>query len=175
MKDRQWNYPAGFIYKREKWPPGPWDGESDKMQFADPETGMACLIVRNSIGALCGYVGVDRGHPLHGRGYEQVGFFDVHGGLTFADGCSPCPDDPELGICHVSESGEPDNLWWFGFDCSHCYDVTPGMIVMLAGLRNPDNDRRNYKTVEYVKAECASLARQIKDYTSKEETDEQGS
>lgn len=44
---------------------GAWMQEPDKVQFEDPETGLPCLIVRNQMGALCGYVGVGPGHPLH--------------------------------------------------------------------------------------------------------------
>lgn len=33
----------------------------------------------------------------------------VHGGLTYSDRCH---DD----ICHVPAPGEPDDVWWFGFD-----------------------------------------------------------
>ena len=44
------------------WGPGPWQNEPDKRQWQDEATGLPCLIVRNSMGALCGYVGVSEGH-----------------------------------------------------------------------------------------------------------------
>ena len=40
------------------WGPGEWTDEPDKLQWVDEATGFDCLIVRNSLGALCGYVGV---------------------------------------------------------------------------------------------------------------------
>lgn len=54
---------------KSTWGPGPWQEEPDKIQYVDEATGLPCLIVRNgpTIGALCGYVGVLPGHPLHGK------------------------------------------------------------------------------------------------------------
>src|SRR5690606_18441494 len=28
-------------------------------------------------------------------------------------------------VCHVADAGEPDHVWWFGFDCAHCDDLSP--------------------------------------------------
>lgn len=85
---------------KSDWADGPWKNEPDKRQWQDPETGLPCLIVRGPAGALCGYVGVPKGHPWHGMGYSGNGEWgsperekspeavvDVHGGLTFAGGC----------------------------------------------------------------------------------------
>lgn len=61
--------------------------------------------MRGPVGALCGYVGVVKGHSWHGMGYSGNGEWgsqerekspeavvDVHGGLTFAGGCrKPTP------------------------------------------------------------------------------------
>src|SRR5688572_7588915 len=102
------------------WPPGPWQHEPDKAQWQDPATGLPCLIVRNSSGALCGYVGVSKGHPLFEVGYQGADDYDLscHGGLTYSEHCQPSTDEA-LGICHVPAPGEPDHVWWFGFDCAH--------------------------------------------------------
>lgn len=69
------------------WGRGVWANEPDKIQWRDDSTGLPCLIVRNGLGALCGYVGVAEAHRHYGKGYDDVGA-DVHGGLTFAAGCS---------------------------------------------------------------------------------------
>lgn len=53
------------------WGPGPWRDEIDKAQWVDELTGLDCLIVRNRMGGLCGYVGVPESHPLHGVEYSQ--------------------------------------------------------------------------------------------------------
>lgn len=71
---------------KSAWGAGPWQDEPDKAQWVDEATGLDCLIVRNYGGALCGYVGLPESHPLHGADYEKPNV-DVHGGLTFADGC----------------------------------------------------------------------------------------
>ena len=46
---------------------------------------------------------------------------DVHGGVTYADKCGG-------HICHVTEPGDEENIWWFGFDCGHCDDLSPRVI-----------------------------------------------
>lgn len=47
------------------------------------ESGFHCAIVRHgSLGHLCGYVGVDQGHPWFGKFYDDIDT-SVHGGLTF--------------------------------------------------------------------------------------------
>lgn len=170
MDARTWNDPA---IRRDRWGAGPWDGEPDKAQWSDAATGLPCLAVRNHMGAWCGYVGVAPGHPFHEKGYSDcLGCDDrqcsgycgtspdvrvtVHGGLTYAAGCDERPDG--LGICHVPAPGEPDNVWWLGFDCNHCDDMAP-----------MDNKYRTYRfrvagvyrTLAYVQAECAKLAEQL--------------
>lgn len=148
---------------RAKWPSGPWDGEPDKRQWTDETTGLPCLIVRNGVGALCGYVGVHEGHPAFGVDYEDIDGtwnddysdrtapivpgVEVHGGLTFSGLCQT--RDPEHGVCHVVEPGQPDKVWWLGFDCAHCGDLTP---VLSA------HGGDTYKDVAYVTAECERLA-----------------
>jgi hypothetical protein len=148
MKAMQWT----FIDK-SAWPRGPWDDEPDKMQWLDEATGLPCLIVRGPLaGALCGYVGVPEGHPCFGVEYDAPGV-DVHGGLTFA---GPCDPDRAHGICHVVEPGEPDGVWWLGFDCAHGGDLAP---AFEAALRDVLGDE--YRDLDYVRAECARLAAQL--------------
>ncbi|WP_155723325.1 hypothetical protein [Gluconobacter potus] len=133
------------------WGPGPWMHEPDKKQWNDPTTGLPCLIVRNLLGALCGYVGVSRAHPDFERDYDNVEV-SVHGGLTFANHCSPGPEDES--ICHLVEDGEDDHVWWLGFDCAHCDDEVPG---------NPFRGWRGlYRDFNYVSREVAHLASQLK-------------
>lgn len=107
-------------------------------------------------GHWCGYVAVPPGHPLHGKDYDAVGA-DVHGGLTYANQCSG-------DICHVPAPGEPDDVWWFGFDCAHCWDFRPGHAALMesVGIPTPDWDREEvYRDLAYVRAECESLAEQL--------------
>lgn len=151
METKQYTY-----IDRSNWPPGPWDKEPDKIQFEDEETGLPCLIVRNHSGALCGYVGVPEGHPEFEKDCQDINY-EVHGGLTFSDFCAD--RDDEHGICHVPGKGEPDKVWWLGFDCAHFMDTTPE--VERLGLEFIIFEGGSYKTVEYVKREIAKLARQL--------------
>jgi hypothetical protein len=135
-------------------PEGPWSTEPSKMQWVDRATGMPCLIVRNGLGALCGYAGVSPGHPLHGHSYGMVDVM-VHGGLTFSDRCQPTTYEAH-GICHVPEPGTPHDVWWFGFDCAHSCDVVPGMPNLFREL-----ERGDYRDVRYVANEVTLLASQL--------------
>ncbi len=139
------------------WPKGPWDDEPTKVQWSDEATGLPCLAVRHALlGQWCGYVGVPPEHPWAGRPYDDDAVnVDVHGGLTFAGPCHP-GESEATGICHVPEPGESENVWWLGFDCGHYRDSVPGLMSVL--------DRRPgdiYRTLKYVKHECARLAFQL--------------
>ena len=70
--------------------------------------------------------------------------FDVHGGLTYANGLNDYP---------VKTEG---SVWWYGFDCAHAGDRTidPG----LYDFHGPGDVARSR---EYVEAECESLASQL--------------
>lgn len=147
MENREWS----FIDKSD-WPKGEWHSEPDKVQFADATTGLPCLIVRGKAGALCGYVGVAEGHPLYGVQYSDDSVsLDAHGGITYSDFCFGDPEGHT--ICHVAGDGEPDKVWWFGFDCLHLYDRVP---------KWSDNDHGDaYRDIDYVKNECRQLAEQL--------------
>lgn len=156
---------------RKGWGEGPWDDEPDKAQWHDEATGLVCLAVRQvEQGAWCGYVGVPPGHPAHGRHYDELGDLDCHGGLNFASGCDE--DAPEgHGVCHVPAPGEPADVWWLGFDCSHVYDLQPGADAAFRAVgmapiheRFPTAaymQRPSYRTLGYVQAACARLAEQL--------------
>lgn len=173
MTERTWNFG-----RLDGFPTGEWTGEPDKVQWIDEATGLDCLILRNRIGALCGYVGIPAEHPWHGKGYSECvescnedwcyehspgGRVEVHGGLTYADACHEGVGDD--AICHVPEPGRPDDVWWFGFDTAHACDLSPYDVKRAEeeehrypwGLDRSDH----YRNVEYVKNECASLAAQL--------------
>lgn len=142
-------------FARETWPPGPpWDNEPDREEFE--HAGLPCIVNRATAGAWCGYVAVPPGHPFHGKDYnhEDVEGLDVHGGLTYANAC-------QGKICHVPKPGEPDDVWWFGFDCNHYRDVAPGMLAfgMEHGLTSGLDGI--YRDIHYVKAETKQLAEQL--------------
>jgi hypothetical protein len=66
-----------------------------------------------SLGWGNGYVVLPKGHPMHGRGYDDIPV-DVHGGLTFAQAVE------DTGY---EELGEEDAGGWIvGFDTAHWGD-----------------------------------------------------
>lgn len=155
-------------FDKSEWGDGPWQNEPDKLQWQDETTGLPCLVVRNTrvTGALCGYVGVAEGHPDFEKGYDDVDV-EVHGGLTFADFCHPHDTEAE-GICHLPGPGEPDHVWWLGFDCSHSGDVSPAIDARMRKLPFGETLygatwQPTYKALGYVKAEVTRLAAQIKE------------
>lgn len=169
---------------KSTWGPGPWQEEPDKMSWTDEATGLPCLIVRNSAGALCGYVGVAAGHPWHGIGYSGcvTGTHDeyycdctpgaalqVHGGITYADACQVGAAEAE-GICHIPEPGASDDVWWFGFDTNHGGDFAPKsaarMNIARIFLDDVGGRDATYRDVAYVQAEIASLAAQLVEVTA---------
>ena len=142
------------------WPDGEWQSEPDKIQWQDRVTELPCLAVRHPRGGYwCGYVGVTKDHPAFEKDYDNVDV-DVHGGLTFA---AHCQADTETGICHIPEAGEPDDVWWFGFDCAHLGDTSPGFVARWGR----DSDHGFYKNLAYVQQECAQLAKQLAQMSSR--------
>lgn len=159
---------------KSTWGRGPWQDEPDKVQWQDEKTGLACLIRRApGVGSLCGYVGVPQGHPWHGMDYGDVDA-SVHGGLTFAQACGE--GDEATSICHKPEPGEPQHLWWLGFDAAHSGDLCPtikadmaqsvGMVsAMFGGPVLGRSYAGTYRDLEYVREEVTSLARQAAEVT----------
>lgn len=148
--------------ERKDWGSGPWDSEPDKVQWPDAATGLPCLAVRNPfMGHWCGYVGVAEGHPLFGKDYGATGELRAHGGVNFANECQPGEREAD-GICHVPAPDEPAQVWWFGFDCAHSDDLSPGTHAALASLGSQHLLKwQKYRPLSYVQAECARLAAQL--------------
>lgn len=146
---------------RSEWSAGPWDDEPDKISWTDEETELPCLLVRNGMGAWCGYVAVEPGHPYWDRDYADVPA-SVHGGLTFSDFCR---DDEAIegAVCHVPEPGRPDNVFWFGFDAGHAFDLVPGFARLWRELGYTSRHEASYRTAAYMRSECENLARQLKE------------
>lgn len=141
---------------------GPWALEPDKAQWIDEETGLQCLMVRNGLGSLCGYVGIPQGHSAHGKDYDNVEI-TIHGGLTYSQE-SQESGDPALGVCHVSSSDQAESLWWLGFDCAHAGDVSPrhdNEMRMLTEIFERSRGGDQYRDAEYVVQQVTSLARQL--------------
>jgi hypothetical protein len=151
------------------------------------DNGLHGLIVVGPLGALCGYVGIQCKHPFwekkdwdcplpsaktgipteedlqfgpeswtarHARrltcndgsncSHMAVYQFDCHGGVTYSG----------RGV-----NGMREDLWYFGFDCSHLGDVLPDMP---SGHNGPDD---RYRGAHYVQKNVESLAKQLAAYT----------
>lgn len=148
------------------WPSGDWDGEPDKAHWKDAATGFDCLAVRHETsGHWCGYVGVTDSHPAFGKDYDEVSV-KVHGGLTFSGLCQETTS-PERGICHIPYPGDPDRVWWLGFDCAHAWDYSPNDQKMSDERGYPFTimSDASYRTLAYVQSECRDLACQLRDFT----------
>jgi hypothetical protein len=139
---------------RTDWPPGPWDDELDRYDFKTA-AGLPAIIYRNGMGALCGYVGVAPGHPCHGKECSEEPFrgLRVHGGVSYAAACNET-------ICHVPAPGEPDNVWWVGFDCCRGRDLIPVVAQMQSRLSGK-RELYRYRDVAFVRAWCEALAEQL--------------
>ncbi len=155
---------------KSTWGDGPWQAEPDRVEWE--HAGLPCLALRNeNFGVWCGYAAVAPGHPLHGKDHGDVEV-SVHGGLTYANRC-----DGDR-ICHVPKPGEADDVWWFGFDCGHCFDFMPAFAARHALLLEPlprqqaydHNAAVNassrlyvdvYRTLNYVQDETNALAEQL--------------
>ncbi len=144
--------------KLQKFGEGPWLNEPDRIEWRFE--GIPCLLTRHpSLGHLCGYIGMTEDHPWFGMNYndlEEKYDVRVHGGVTYSEPC--------MGhICHVPREGESDHVFWQGFDCGHCDDLSPGSRKMLRGLR-PELDQfmehEVYRDVDYVKAQIELFALQ---------------
>jgi hypothetical protein len=139
---------------KSEWGEGPWQSEPDRFEWRH-ECGYPLLAVRGPHGAWCGYVGLPPGHPWHGQGPWDLGV-EAHGGLTYA---SPCDGE----ICHVAGPGEPDDVWWLGFDCSHAFDLAPETEAVLRKVSPTFRGSfgGHYWTLDEVKEEVRSLGDQL--------------
>lgn len=136
-------------------PDGPWNNEPDHVEFE--HNGMPCILHRGPAGAWCGYVAVPPGHQWHGKDYDAPDV-DVHGGLTYAEKC-------QGAVCHVAKPGEPEDVWWLGFDCNHSGDLSACDLIELRGQTSRPEGywTAHYRTVEYVRRQTELLAEQCKE------------
>jgi len=150
-----------LAYRVDKstWERGPWDNEPDRVDFI--HAGLPCLALRHpEHGSWCGYAAVPPGHPL----YEKSAFnidLDVDARLNYSDFCGGA-------ICHIPQPGAPDNVWWFGFDCGHFRDISPGRDARLRSIpggealllleREPGIFRAVYRDLSYVRHVIEELA-----------------
>lgn len=131
---------------------GVWQDEPIVYRFIEKETGLHCLILRHAIlGHLCGYVSIPEDYTFYGKRYDDPVFDDihVHWGLTFSG---------NLENVQNASTGSHHKEFYVGFDCAHCDDISP-LLYGLHGIKL--SEISNYKTIDYVKAECINFAKQL--------------
>lgn len=143
--------------------------------------GFRAVVIMGSMGHRCGYVGVSESHPLYEKDYndalesinvdedESIGkrsilgllcskanspslAFDVHGGITYADGGK----DSKYPVI--------SDLWWFGYDCNHLGDAKSPEYIdkkALQGHSFYSYQDGIHRSLDYCIAECESLATQF--------------
>lgn len=146
------------LYSRDGKASGPWDNEPDRIAWVDPDTRYPCLMRRNEFGSWCGYVAIPPDHTAHGWDYGELEEIEVHGGLTYSQGCLGTPGE---GVCHVPAEGDKDDVWWLGFDCGHAWDDNWMMAAILTGVPM-GGWTMTYRDVGYVRQECSRLAQQLR-------------
>lgn len=126
----------------------PW---TDQPTQVDGEFhGLTCKIIMHTISKhYCGYVGVPKDHPMHGKDYYMMDIY-VHGGLTFSD------------EAYWDDANE--ELWFFGFDCSHSGDICKWMVDSGFDL---SREGAVWRDLDFVKAECEKLAKQLSEMKGK--------
>lgn len=136
------------------WADGPWMRESDRIELS-VNCQYPCLILRSNIGHLCGYVAVDKSHPSFGRAYSDVAV-TCHGGLTFGENGKTLP-----AKWFHSKVTKTEDVHWFGFDCGHICDYSPGLNGFMG-----DTDVNSYRTLYDVACELSELAEQFAEMES---------
>jgi hypothetical protein len=81
----------------------------------------------------------------------MVNNISAHGELTWS---GPLPILPDT------------DLWFFGFDCAHAFDMSPAINALSKIIPNypsRTHDHETYRTLKYVRDEVAALVRQLHD------------
>lgn len=143
---------------KSDWGPGPWQDEPDEMKWRDFATGYDCYVVRHSsLGNFCGYVRVPIKNKLYRVPYQVLerrkdADIRVHGGITFSGPLGQIKDTKTKG-------------WWFGFDCGHGSDISPGLVALLGSAVVGGLFRDAvYRNLSDCWQECTSLALQLSQF-----------
>jgi hypothetical protein len=126
--------------------------------------GLRCVVVFQSMGHRCGYVGIPKTHPLYGVSYgdqspilmmqniadENIGERGILPIVCFAFNENKEHMTPDTyfnvhgGITYSGEGNYPieSNLWWYGFDCAHYNDEPDYDKVLEYNLEDEDKIRQ---------------------------------
>lgn len=152
-------------------------------------SGLRCVVLAVDVGYRCGYVEVNKNHPLFKVGYSQKvevldqlwekakeGPIGKRGIIPiFLEACSKdAVKSPQIvfdvhGSLTYSGGGEDFAVksggWWFGFDCAHAGDGKDVSIMSdeykIFYEKYPNSFGDIVRTKEYVENECRKLAEQL--------------
>lgn len=114
--------------KVEKFGEGIWTDEPDEAEWIHEESGLPCLVLRSSLGSLCGYVGVPPAHPWHAVQRPDCDANITFAGLCVPEGIAATRSRPGSEAFLIEAHLEPAFLgyWVLGFDYGHASrDVVP--------------------------------------------------
>lgn len=126
------------------------------------EVGHVARIIKQSMGHLCGYVGIPKDHKLFEKSYhDEIDYTLPMDEPVSSRGVIPLllratlpPKEGKESLEMIFDvhgsltfSGKFENseLWWLGYDCAHC-DDTPEVC-----------------NLEFCISQCESLSKQIRD------------
>ena len=133
--------------------------------------GYPCVVIFQTIGHRCGYVGLPKNSKYYEVGYDEIDI-DCHGGLTYASD-------------RLYEQNDTD-IWWIGFDCAHCDDSKDYESLYKYYTDDRSREMFNFwkeldqkypinditvKDLDYVVKECESIVDQL--YVRDEEEQEE--
>jgi hypothetical protein len=151
---------TSMMRESKGWGDGPWQQEPDYITF--DHSGRTCIMHRNQLGGWCGYVSVAPGHPYYGMQpasmfaaermlyVPYVNQFPRTRHINYASKCNG-------HVCHTPKPGEPDDVWWFGFDCIGSDDIVPAFMLMYS-QRMLLNERAVYRDEEWVRQQLKDMA-----------------
>lgn len=123
--------------------------------------GYPCVVLFQSMGFRCGYVGLPKGNQYYEREYNFIPI-DCHCGLTYSSN----------RLFHQ----EDKDTWWIGFDCGHAcdrYDIEKikeyyvddeevmRSVTYMHSYHMLINEDCDFRTLDYVKDECKKIVDQL--------------
>ncbi|MBW8308063.1 MAG: hypothetical protein K0M45_00215 [Candidatus Paracaedibacteraceae bacterium] len=125
-----------YLVDKVGWPAGEWHNEPNCILWIDRGTGLKCVIFRHYYyGTLSGYIYAPLSALPESEDYNDLDL-EVHGGVTYGE--------------------VYQDSYIIGFDCAHLNDFCPGISKLII-------QERQYRNVDFVRSQCESLARQIKE------------
>lgn len=127
--------------------------EGDEFEFE--YKGLKCYMARHlRSGHWCGYVAIPKGSRLE----KSLSYYSTDSELGLSE-FEKAVNGIRVhgGITYTGKRKKDDPTTYWGFDCAHCFDLSPN-------YESVGHDEV-YRDKEYVIKECKDLAEQIKEIT----------